>query len=204
MRTAGLLLLASCGGTSALPFYRSASLVPEWLSASEAAAPSMHRVGVFALTDQHGEELNSAALRDKITVVQFFFTRCRDVCPITTAQLGRMLQQFPGESALQVLSLSVAPEADSVTALADFARTRRIADPRWHWLTGPRATLERLASESFFVGLGNAATYGVKSLAHTETLVLVDRLGRLRGLYAGTLPLEADRLAQDIRTLLAE
>jgi hypothetical protein len=35
---------------SDLPFYRTADLTPEWLSADEAGAPNMHRVGDFAST----------------------------------------------------------------------------------------------------------------------------------------------------------
>ena len=51
--------------------------------------------------------------------------------------------------------------------------------------------------DSYFVRLGNDSTYGVASIAHTESVLLVDGCGRLRGVYAGTLALEMQRLKED-------
>ena len=36
---------------------------------------------------------------------------------------------------------------------------------------------------------------------HTENIVLVDQKRRIRGVYNGTLPLEMQRLIEDINTL---
>jgi protein SCO1/2 len=38
---------------------------------------------------------------------------------------------------------------------------------------------------------------------HTEKVLLVDRSGRLRGVYNGTLPFDIDRLLGDITQLRA-
>lgn len=204
MKGAALLLLGlgACAKSGELPYYRSARLVPEWLSDREASAPELHRVAGFALVDQHGERVTDAALSGRVTVAHFFFTRCRDVCPLTTHALAGLLDSLPANPRIQVLSYSVTPERDSVAALAAFAREHHIDDPRWHLLTGDLSTTARLASESYFVRLGDGRSYGVDSIAHTESLVLVDGQGRLRGFYAGTLPLEMNRLLEDIRALL--
>jgi protein SCO1/2 len=121
---------------------------------------------------------------------------------MTPGNLKRLLDSLPGEDRIQVLSYSVVPAGDSVPALAEFARTHRLTDPRWHLLTGNPAAVARLARESYFVRLGDGAGYGVAAIAHTESLVLVDGNGRLRGVYAGTLPLELQRLREDIGALL--
>ena len=139
-----------------------------------------------------------------MTVAQFFFTQCTDVCPTTTANLHHLLEQLPDEPRVQLMSYSVTPERDSVGALQEFARAHGISDPRWHLLSGERATTERLARESFFVRLGDGTTYGVDSIVHTESVLLVDGQGRLRGIYAGTLPLEVERLREDVVALLRE
>lgn len=206
--TRPVLLLAflagACGRAPALPFYRDANLTPEWLSSRAAESPALHHVAAFRALDQHGQPVSEQALVGRVTVAHFFFTRCRDVCPLTTSHLGRLLAELPADQRLQVLSYSVAPGGDSVQQLADFAREHQLTDPRWHLLTGDASELTRLARESYFVRLGADTTYGVASIAHTETLVLVDGRGRLRGLYAGTLPLELQRLREDIATLLRE
>jgi protein SCO1/2 len=39
---------------------------------------------------------------------------------------------------------------------------------------------------------------------HTEHIILVDKTKRIRGVYNGTLLLEAEQLVKDIKVLLAE
>jgi len=39
-------------------------------------------------------------------------------------------------------------------------------------------------------------------LQHTETLVLVDRLGHIRGVYSGSVAFEATEFIADVRQLL--
>ena len=194
-----------CGcGRSALPFYRTAAMTPEWLAAEDANAASIHRVAPFSLTDQHGARLTNKSFAGKVSVVHFFFTACRDVCPATTRNIAELLRDVRGDERLQVLSHSIAPAADSVAALAHFAADRGIRDPRWHLLTGDSTAIDSLARRSCFVRLGSDTTYGVRSIAHSESVLLVDGEGRLRGVYAGTLQLEMDRLKEDVRILLAE
>jgi protein SCO1/2 len=198
------LTIACSERKSAVPFIRNADLTPEWLTDREASAPSLHRVAPFNLTDQTGRSVTNDVFTGKVTIAHFFFTKCGDVCPMTTSNLSDLLRALPDERSLQVLSYSVTPEQDSVGALAQYARERNISDRRWRLLTGAPASTRALARASFFVRLGDGATYGVATIAHTESLVLIDSSGRLRGFYAGTLPLEMDRLRQDVTTLVGE
>ena len=190
-------------GSSALPYYRTAALEPEWLSAADARSADMHRVAPFAMVDQEGRLINEHAFSGRVTVVQFFFTTCGDVCPTTTHNLAAVLQTLAGDK-VQVLSYSVTPERDSVAALRHFAAMHGITDPRWRLLTGSRSLVEVLARESYFVRLGDGRTYNVSTIAHTESVLLIDGERRLRGIYAGTLRLDMDRLVEDARALLAE
>lgn len=201
-----LLLSAALGacGRSKLPFYRTAEMTPEWLAPSDVSAPSMHRIARFALTDQHGARVTNASFVGKVSIVNFFFTGCRDVCPTTTRNIAELLRDTRGGSSVQILSHSITPAADSIGALVRFAEERGVRDPRWHLLTGDSTAIDSLARWSYFVRLGNDTTYGVKSIAHSESVLLVDGQGRLRGVYAGTLQLEMDRLKEDVATLLAE
>jgi len=141
------------------------------------------------------------ALANKVTIVHFFFTECGDICPVTTGRIKRLLKEVPSSS-LQVISYSVRPLQDSNAALARFASKHNITDKRWHFVSTTPQTIQRLARDSYFVRLGADTTYGLKTIAHTESLVLVDDRGRLRGVYAGTLPLEVQRLREDAEVLL--
>jgi protein SCO1/2 len=205
-RRYGLVGATGCTGekVSRLPYYRTAALTPEWLPAGVADGRDMHRVGAFRAVDQAGAVVTERALAGKVTVAHFFFTQCGDVCPSTSRNLARLLRELPNAGRLQVLSYSVAPERDSLDALRAFAALRHIDDTRWHLLSGTREGIDALAHRSYFVRLGADTTYGVSRIAHTESLVLVDGHGRLRGVYAGTLPLEIDRLREDIAVLIGE
>jgi protein SCO1/2 len=197
-----LILVTACRDEREdLPFFRSSALTPEWLSRREASAPSMHRVASFTSVDQTGATLTERALTDKVTIAHFFFTECGDICPVTTGRIKHLLKEMPSSS-LQVISYSVRPVHDSIAAVVRFASKHDITDKRWHFVSATPQTIQRLARDSYFVRLGADTTYGVKSIAHTETLVLVDGHARLRGVYAGTLPLEMERLREDAEVLL--
>jgi protein SCO1/2 len=191
------------GHTSSLPYIRSAEMTPEWLSDADASRATMHHVAAFSALNQAGRAVTERALASRVTVVQFFFAQCGDICPTTTANIARLLRELP-DSTVQVLSYTVAPERDSVPALRMFAAMRGVGDPRWQLLTTEKAATERLARDSYFVRLGDGKTFGVDTIAHTETLVLVDGRGRLRGMYAGTLGIEMQKLREDIVALSAE
>lgn len=199
------LVLSACGSPRLeVPFYRSSELTPEWLDSQTADAGDTHRVASFQLTDQNRVPVTADSLARRATIIHFFFTSCAGVCPTTQSNLARLLAGMPEESRLQVLSHSVTPERDSVAQLQMYARMHHINDRRWHLLTGPREDIERLARDSYFVNLNDGKSYGVSNLAHTETLVLVDARGRLRGMYTGSLPLDIERLGEDIRSILKE
>ncbi|HEX3868428.1 MAG TPA: SCO family protein [Gemmatimonadaceae bacterium] len=187
--------------SAALPFYRSPTMTPEWLGDREASAPSMHRVADFAALDQRSLNVTQRDLDGRITIVQFFFTKCGDLCPTTTRNLAAVARDRHGQRELQLLSFSVAPDGDVVPTLAAYAAEHHITDPRWRLLTGSRSSIETLARSSFFVRLGDGSTYDVATIAHTESVLLVDGCRRLRGVYAGTLRLEMDRLREDVVTL---
>jgi protein SCO1/2 len=204
----GLVGSTGCTGkepekTSAIPYYRDSTFLPEWLTATEAADSSVHRIEPFVMTDQHGVKVTERAFAGHVTIVQFFFTRCGDICPTTTSNIARAVGSLP-DSSVQVLSYSVTPEADSVSALRAFARMHGITDTRWHLLAGARSDLERLARRSYLVRLGDGTTYGVASIAHTESVLLIDGNRRIRGVYAGTLALDMARLVEDAHALARE
>jgi len=195
-------LLSGCGQRiEDLPFFRSAAMTPEWLTTVDASSPSMHRVASFRAIDQTGSTITDKSFAGRVTVAHFFFTSCGDVCPTTTHNLQRMLGELP-DKRVQVLSYSVTPARDSIAELRRFIARHHVADTRWHFLTGDAPEFESLARNSYFVRLGPDTTYGVSNIAHTESILLVDSRGRLRGVYAGSLPLEIDRLRDDVKLLL--
>ena len=139
------MTLSGCSPQEGLPFYRTAEMSPEWLTKDQASARSMHRVAPFRMMDQNGAVVTEGAFDGKVTIVNFFFTTCGDVCPLTISHLQQLLGDIGNERRIQVLSYSVTPERDSVSELRHFAEHHNISDSRWHFLTGERDATERLA-----------------------------------------------------------
>lgn len=190
-------LVGGCG-TDALPYYVDATRTPQWLTPR--AARTAHRVGDFALVDQTGHTVTRATVAGHVYVASFFYTTCRTLCPTVRSQLARVRDAFRDDSLVVLLSHTVTPEADDVPALAHYARLNAIGGA-WHLLTGPRAALDGLAARDYFVELRDTTANTIGTLAHTETLVLVDGDGHVRGMYEGSLPFEVDQLIADVRRL---
>ena len=72
---------------------------------------------------------------------------------------------------------------------------------QWHFVTGDKPQLYRLARQSYLVSdtEGNGST---EDFVHSEKFVLVDQDGHIRGMCDGTVPGEVDLLIKDIEQLL--
>lgn len=96
-----------------------------------------------AMLDQTGAErhLRSDVIGSRIAVVDFIFTSCQTICPVTTSLLteakGR-LKDVPADD-LVFISMSVDSAVDTPERLAAFASARQ-AD--WTFLTGEKPVMD--------------------------------------------------------------
>jgi protein SCO1/2 len=106
------------------------------------------------------------------TAVQLMFTACSTTCPIQAAIFERVQTLLPTMAAkgIQLLSLSVNPEDDSVRSLAGW-RSRFNAGPQW--IAATPSVADTPAIQSFF---GRART---NFADHSTQVNIVDRQGRL-------------------------
>lgn len=183
--------------TPVLPFYDSADLTPRW------ARSSSHRIGDFALVTQDGAPVTQKDVLGKVHVASFIFTRCAGICPAMITQLAKVQKAINGDDAVLV-SYSVTPQDDTPETLAAFGKLRGIDPARWKLVTGDPEQIYRLARTSYFADDGRleAGKPAVDQFLHTEKALLVDREGRLRGVYNATLPHDLDKLIADLGQLL--
>jgi protein SCO1/2 len=205
VRLATILLgAAACGRPNRLPYYVDRTLTPVWVGARALGEDTLHRVSNFQLVDQRGRLVSGATIANKIVVASFFYASCRQLCPMLRSQLQRVQASFDARSGVMILSHTIAPESDSVEVLARYARENHMDAARWLLLTGARAEIERLARDSYFVELSDSGGKTRGRLLHTETFVLIDRRGHLRGVYDGSLAFDVTRLIEDIELLRGE
>jgi len=184
------------GGVEDLPYYDSRDFTPRW-------APAAHRISEFSLLSQTGAPFTDQDLTGRVHIASFIYTRCSAVCPTLVANLRRVDRAVAGP-ALRFVAYSVTPDLDTPNVLADFGREHSLDPARWILVTGDRSQIYRLARESYFADDDRirATIAEPGAFLHTEKVVLVDRDGRLRGVYDATQGFEMDKLIEDVRRLL--
>ena len=91
-------------------------------------------------------------VKDKRVVIQFMFTRCKDICPVITHHLVEVQQMLDGRVGRDIFfySISLSPEEDSPRDLKAFAK-KHGTGPGWTFLTGkPEDILNLRKSLGFF------------------------------------------------------
>ena len=84
-------------------------------------------------------------IKDKIFVISFLFTSCKDICPLATARLAELQEKLGDSMGRDIFfySLSIDPETDTPERLKQYAATFR-AGPGWLFLTGKPADIHAI------------------------------------------------------------
>lgn len=198
------LFLLSCSETpvSKIPFYNTPDFTPYFLNEAEATVKITHCIRHFAFYKQDSTLFDSKFLQGKVYVANFIFTRCSNICPDMVSQMKRIEKAFAGNKSVSLLSFTVTPWYDDVETLHRFAEKNNINSSQWSLLTGSKSSIYNLARQSFFAEESIGFNKDTKEFLHTEHFVLVDKKGRIRGIYNGTLPIEADQCIEDMKLLL--
>ncbi|MTI30544.1 SCO family protein [Xanthovirga aplysinae] len=162
-----------------------------------------HFIPNFSFEDQNGKKVDQSSLEDYITVVDFFFTACPDICPIMSNQMSRVQNTFSDNQNIQLLSLTVDPEHDTQEVLKTYAEQFYANPGQWHFLTGAKKDIYQLARCGFVLPVVDGDG-GDGDFIHSNKLVLVDKERRIRGYYDGTDQKDVDRLVVEINILLKE
>jgi len=88
---------------------------------------------------QDGKVLNfyDDLIKDKIVVLSFVYTSCKDICPLATARLGEAQEKLGDRVGRDIFfySISIEPEHDTPERLKQYANAFH-AGPGWLFLTG--------------------------------------------------------------------
>lgn len=191
----------------ALKIYNPVDVSKEMVDVDLARKGFGHKIQHFSFIDQNNRVFDSKQLEGKVFVAEYFFTTCKSICPIMNQQMQRVQKAYASNLNVQLLSFTVDPEVDTAAQLARYAKEHQAENNQWHFLTGEKDSLYRLARRSFFVlkpaEAKNQGDVG-SDFIHTNNFVLVDRFMRIRGYYDGTSVKEVDRLIHDIQRLLDE
>ena len=162
----------------------------------------------FSLTERDGRRVVLSDLKGKVWIVNFIYTNCPDTCPIQSAQMRQIQDDFKNAKDLRLVSITVDPERDTREALSEYANRFRADPTRWFFLTGGKEAIYKFAESGFRLGAvelpheqrpESGATH-----THSPRFVLVDRESQIRGYYVSTDPEAMKRLRRDLKILLGQ
>ncbi|RMZ49747.1 SCO family protein [Flavobacteriaceae bacterium PRS1] len=197
-----VLCIVSCNQTSTkqLPVYNPSDFDPELVDRSLLNTSENHTVADFKLINQNGKTITQEDYKNKIYVVDFFFTSCPTICPIMTNNMVKLQDKFINNNEIMFLSLSVTPKIDSVAVLRKYADNKGVIDAKWNITTGDKKHIYELARKSYFAVV-EQGDGGLQDFIHTPNFILVDKKKQIRGVYDGTDDSEILRLIDDIKIL---
>lgn len=187
-----------------LPFYNEATFTPHWILPNDEALDSFHKISPFSLTNQEGEIITEKNFKDKIYVVDFFFTSCPGICPKMTTNMMELQNEFLKDDDVLLLSHSVTPERDSVSVLKQYALNKGILSHKWYLVTGTQQEIYHLGRQEYFVEEDLGLNKEKDEFLHTENFILIDKNRQIRGIYNGLNKTSINQLIADIKTLKKE
>jgi protein SCO1 len=162
----------------------------------------MHKIRPFSFENQYGEIITEKTSKNKVTLINFFFTQCFGQCPRITKNIQIVHNKYKSNPNIHFLSHSVMPELDTTEELLKFSNRYSIKKGNWHFLRGDKKMIFDHAENSYFIGdiLNNPLQD--RGFMHTELVLLIDRDSHIRGIYNGSLRLEMKRLLEDLEIYL--
>ncbi len=197
-------VILSCSKKNELiPFYNSSDFTPFFLNSTlEIEKKINHRISDFNFKDHNNKIISNDSIEGKIHVANFFFTSCINICPNMTNNLKLVSDAFLNHPKVKILSFTVMPWVDDQKKLNDYKNYNEIKSNNWHFLTGDKKEIYKLARNSYFAEENIGISNDLNDFLHTEYLILVDHKKRIRGIYNGSLKLDAIQLIKDIKVLL--
>jgi cytochrome oxidase Cu insertion factor (SCO1/SenC/PrrC family) len=149
----------------------------------------------FELTERSGGLFRSADMRGKVWVTTFFFASCPGQCPRLNANIKRLHEMSELEDVTWV-SITVDPDNDTLEVLRDYA-DRYHADPeRWLFCRGEFDYIKRVGEDIMKME--------VSWRGHKDYAIVIDRAGKVRGMYDATSISQSQKLRLLLMECLAE
>jgi protein SCO1/2 len=144
--------------------------------------------------------------------------------------MRRVYDAFKDEREFMILSHTCMPEVDSIALLKAYEAKmingalvkkedgtfkivyeskdsgKAIINNNWQFLTGKKEELYKLARQGYMIDDGKAdSTQTIENqFIHTQFFALVDKAGRVRGIYDGLIEEEIQKLLKDIPEVMKE
>jgi protein SCO1/2 len=158
----------------------------------------------FALVEKNGYPITKADLLGNNWIADLIFTRCQGQCPFMTQKMIELRKRVPKNEKLKWVSISVDPSWDTPQVLSEYAKKYHADFDDWLFLTGDKEKVFSLIRKGFRLGLEEEGGSVAEPIIHSNRFILVDREGKICGMYPATDEEALQKLQQDVMKLLKE
>lgn len=167
--------------------------------------PVINTVQAFNFIRQDGKQISQTEVKNRVYVAEYFFTTCKGICPKMNKNMKEIYAAYKSNPEFLIISHTVNPETDSISVLKHYADSLDAQTENWWFVTGSKESLYKTARESYLLDDPKNSSINInEQFLHTQFFTLVDKQGRVRGVYDGIKKDEVKQLLIDIKELLAE
>lgn len=122
-----------------------------------------------------GESYNFSEMEPKVRLLEFYYAKCPDVCPLTTQRMMHLKQQFEKDGVfgdkIEFISITIDPEDDTNEVINKYMELYGIeANDGWVFLRGSLEDTKKVADPFRFMFKDN----GTDFLTHTSYTYLLN------------------------------
>jgi protein SCO1/2 len=168
--------------------------------------PQLSYVKPFMFRNQDGVPFTEKDMLGKVSVVEYFFTTCKGICPKMHVGMKGVYDAYKDNPDFMIVAHTCDPEIDSVPRLKFYADSMKIDTKKWVLLTGRKDSLYQMARNSYLLDDPKNNFEKIEDqFIHTQFFALVDKSGKVRAqIYDGLKADELEKLKKDIGILLKE
>ncbi|MBI5730536.1 MAG: SCO family protein [Ignavibacteriales bacterium] len=146
-------------------------------------------------------------VKNKIVVMNYIFTNCPDICPLSTNNMRLIQEGIKKENIKNVhfVSLSFDPKFDTPDVLKKFAGIRNLDLSNWVFLTGEKSVTDSIIKKVGVWAVPNDSSIfrngrKIYYYVHTDRIQLIDADGKIRKNYKGST-INVNEIVADIKNL---
>ena len=133
----------------------------------------------FLLTNQDSILISNDDMIGKVYVLEFFFTRCPDICIEMNQNMKLLDEEFGDSNDFGIISITIDPNNDTPSILKKYSESLDVKSQNWHFLTGEKEYIYDLANIGFNI-FANQNSNFIGGFEHQGYFALIDKDGYIR------------------------
>lgn len=150
-----------------------------------------------------GETFSFNEMDPKVRLIEFYYIKCPDVCPLTTQRMMHLKKQFEEQDVfgdkVEFISITIDPKNDTPKAVRAYMEAYGIEDGNgWEFLTGSLEDTRKVANPFRFLFQDRGTDY----LVHTSFTYLLDERNQLVEQFSMGEGFDKERVYKRIMSLV--